>query len=464
VLKRAVNRITLVLFAGLLAAPAAHAGVFPTGAVPIDASRAGRMRPVIAGPALAGGQVAWAQSRSDYGYDLELGAPATPRRIAMIGPARFLTLSASGTQIAWARHDSRTDEIELGTTGGGFARVAGCAGDCPSTDTPARAVDVTDGAAAWNVFERTPNHVHVDNLDGAAARDFGTGGAPFALAGGYLAVEDQPLGSSTIAVYDRATGTRIFAVSGSVVGTHPFDVQADGKLVYMSPERGLAWASPAEPYAHPIDLGPAPAHAPDEFIGPDIRVAGDRVVLRYLVDWTAIFVVGDLTGHPRVLPASAVPVGDFDFDGRRLVWAVRPCAVASVVSWDSASEPMPQTPRGTCPAAVVRSATRVDATGRITIRLSCSRSPLLGCRGGVDLARRDARDRRLVPAARQTAAFGLLSGRTGSVHFTLSPRTMKALRRSGRLRILARSTSAGTGQAARSQTRTKTLVVYAPRR
>jgi hypothetical protein len=49
------------------------------------------------------------------------------------------------------------------------------------------------------------------------------------------------------------------------------------------------------------------------------------------------------------------------------------------------------------------------------------------------------------------------------VHFTLSPRTMTALRRAGRLRILARSTSAGTGNVARSQTRTRPFVLYAPR-
>jgi hypothetical protein len=92
------------------------------------------------------------------------------------------------------------------------------------------------------------------------------------------------------------------------------------------------------------------------------------------------------------LPPFSSRVGDFAFDGQRLVWAAQPCAVVWVarLQFDPAAwttSEFPRTPAGRCGTAVasvpVRRATQ---SGGVMLSLTCPAAAVLGCTGGVGLS------------------------------------------------------------------------------
>jgi hypothetical protein len=454
---RRLRSVAVAVAVAILIQPAAACAdtrVVATGAQPIAALPLFSVLTRIAGPVLAGTHVVWAESRRDRTYGIERLDDTGAAEIGQIGSATGLQLAAAGSRVAYARHDIScpagcpdpvpiADEIAVGSINGDFAPLDSCPptqAGCAYPNNQRRDVAVTEDAIAFRPAGYNQTRVivrHFDPAGGDSETSFDDAGRRFALAGPYLAVSagHLPVGSAgRVDVYDHRNGAPVYSLQRA---SDPVDLQADGKLLYFS-ERGLAWASPDEPYAHPLTRLAPPSKYPDGLYLEGMRFAGDRIVLA----WNdGRFVIKDLAGATRVSPAVAGRIGQFDFDGRRLVWAQRPCAVISVSSWDIADRHFPGVPLRRCPLPSMSAGTRPDRLGRITVRLRCLSDRLHGCPGYFELTMHDRRYGEV--RAGGDGFYELFPGKSGCVYVPLQDRTQQRLRHAGRLALTVKLTALG---------------------
>lgn len=303
----------------------------------------GRFLP-LDGPRLAGDELVWVPDyTSDRGYQVEMqplfGGPARTIFQTATGPQRsnvFVNgLVASPQQVLVAERGLRRDgvpESEVFRIGrDGTVEPLGDG----SFQLARATVDLSGDLGIYNGSE-----------PGITIRDFALPPSERVLvspvsrlmrvAERYAAWEDR----GDIVVYDRATDSELYRVRGiwpSFDSPRDLDVQADGKVAFLySPDANrselLAWASPAEPFAHRLPV--------DAQRSLELKLANDLVVFarsetlssRRMPRLTARFgelgVVPLNGGSERLLVSPIVGFSFFDFDGERVAWQARGCAGA----------------------------------------------------------------------------------------------------------------------------------------
>jgi len=162
------------------------------------------------------------------------------------------------------------------------------------------------------------------------------------VAGRYAAWE----AAGDIVVYDRATSSEAYRIPDVWPGIYDdksLDLQADGKIAFHFRkglgrrfEANVAWASPAEPFAHRLPVSDDGTYV--------VKMDNDRVVFvrdaarlvskpRHLITRTGELGMVGLTGGERVLarPVESSAFGEFfDFDGGRVAWQERTCQGAQL--------------------------------------------------------------------------------------------------------------------------------------
>jgi hypothetical protein len=357
--------VVAVLLLALAASTAQGAEVVPTaveGAV------------ITGGPALAGEGVAW----GEVGHrreSLQLRDGATTRRIhdfATYDPSSWMELDASPEWLAVLRlrSDRYTPvgsvDFHHGPLDGAMDELAPCGGP-PSVS--GRAVALRCG----------PITVREDG----AQRQFAVPeDTPFAIAGPWLAYRTR----EEVVVLDRTTGTEHYRVAAPVdrwvqqnldPGNDPaaIAVREDGLVVFDLKGHQVAWASAAEPSPHPLSLN-----------GSELRLAGDRVAAADRRNIRQVTVrVRTLADEP-LDRLEGLPWRGWDFDGRRVAWRVRPCAMSSVVVIE-VGERRPDVGSDCGTPEILRRTLRLGRDGHITVTLSCPRWDLAGCGGELELCR-----------------------------------------------------------------------------
>jgi hypothetical protein len=447
--------MAVIAFLPLVCAGASRAnGV----AVPVPLSHS------IAGPRLAGDSVVWVVATAAGGFELRTagtdGAATTFATLPDVGDSMGIQLVASARRVAVAeyaiacdfdcRNSSRVvDNVLTGPLGGPLEQIAGCSpGSMPCGGACSAGIrfDV-------DVWEDTV--AYADRCDRLMVRDYSApAGTPDTVlprvvsvrtAGRFVAwPERDPITSTPLrlVVYDRAAAAEAYRVETPV---RSFAIQADGKIAFVrDPQTGesttdVAWASPAEPFAHVVETAADP---------PEVRIAADRIAVR---DAHSLRVqeirLLTLSGATEASVTAPAPIGDFDFDGRRLAWASRRCEDALVLAWapgDGVS-PAPATDR--CPAARVGQRTlRVGRRGPASVRLVCPRDGLLGCAGHVrmlaDAARRGRRVRQGDQYLLGVVRYEITAGGRARLQMPLIPEARRFARRHPR--AVVRATSIAT--------------------
>ena len=188
--------------------------------------------------------------------------------------------------------------------------------------------------------------------------------------------------SGGITVLRRASGEELLRVDARV---RSFDVGPDGTVAYVLQNGRPGWSSPADPTMHELPGGPAT----------DLVLAGDSVALRYSEGRFARFQIVRLDGRFGASHDTNAAVGDFDYDGRHVVYARRPCAHSELRVWDSEGPPGPHVLLvAGCMAPRVVADRRVRNDRRVRMTLRCEpRSGKAGCFALMNLTFR-WRDRR----------------------------------------------------------------------
>ena len=405
-----VAALALLLGTGGGAVPALAASeITPTGADPSPQTATDPLAE-FAGPVLAGDAVVWAEQRLDGTYRVIARDASGRRELARGATRRSLSLDGAPTLVGLLTER----ELFSGPPAGDLSSAADCTTGCGG-------VAVTDGALAFQRARGDARAVDVEviNLspDGTAStRTFRDAPGHFALAGRFLATEN--FDKTRLTVYDRISGETVYSLARA---GYDFDVQADGTTVFQTSRTQLAYATVAEPRPHPLSLGQS---GPGERSDSAVSLAGDRVVIGN----GRRFTLETLAGAVRDLPELPALQGGFDFDGRRLAFAVKPCLVTSVVTWDVDDATFPATPGGPCRAARIASVSRrVSARSKVAVRLACPADPLLGCPGFVDLG------------GDRVRFYNLRPGRSTTLSVALDPAQRRQLRRRGSLVVRVRS-------------------------
>jgi hypothetical protein len=419
--------------------------------------------PLIAGPRLMGDSVAWA-GLTRRGYAVHVTDPDGRDRIA--GEVRvplpwpppyrgyYGRLETSPSRLAfslrvtpcWGAFVYECDfggevgEVLTAARDGSLEHLAGC-GDrcegCPYSDGVP--VDVSGD----DVLYGAPCHRGT-----AFARSFAPGAEPeparlpkysVRLAGDYVAVDDwrRPR------VVSRSTGRTAYEVETDYYSGLLHDLQPDGKLAYGAPDDSEcqveqcpdqlpSWASPAEPGGHAVGA--------DAIYRLEMRMAGDRIAYRPFArpPWPLGRIgVVDLAGNTVAAATVGSTIGEFDFNGSRLVYAIRPCASIAAVVWDLNGSP-PRFPRGSCPVPrIAREPAHRHGT-KVPVRLTCPRRGRLGCAGTVRVVA-DASGRRDGGADRTRglgqAEYSVSPGATRTLAFAVDDAGMQFLARYRRVRI-----------------------------
>lgn len=392
----------------------------------------------IAGPALAGDRVAWL-TRAERGFELHVarhdGSEHTIRAIP--GPERrdgeriVAKLAASPLRVAAQIHTSycvpackyQNDEVTFKGTvsaplGGG--QPVRLEPDCSPFPSDFAQVDVSGNVVAY--------------LDActkkAVVRDFGAApGQPdtfeqpeaitLDVAGPYLAFREPPPPTASpshggaLVVREWRTGAerlRIDPIPGA------YSLQDDGKVAYVK-SRNAYWASPEEPRDHPV-AGE---------VEPRVGIAGNLIAVARSFGTEVHRLDGGFVATSYA--------GFADFDGERLAWSHRPCALLGVMTWDLRGV-TPQMPAGGCPLpGSRRSVLKADFSdrnhphGTTSARLECPAEPALGCRGQVSLTAPDARRGRKGTVQLAYGAFDLTPGETGEADLRFAKKRICIARR-----------------------------------
>jgi hypothetical protein len=272
-----------------------------------------------------------------------------------------------------------------------------------------------------------------ENPGGITVRDAAGGFAPHELRQAFNPADDVRIAGPHVAIATTVTkpgdreeqvdrrvdivrlddGVTEYSILAEDAPAFDYDLQEDGKVAWLDGdvlnrpadrwEAGtLYWASPAEPWPHPITTNVA-TH------GIRIRLAGDRVVFsRPAGGWERDPLVApwiaDLAGASRPI-WFRVPAGWSDFDGVRLAVATNRCVWLGDVQTQLAGPPA-----GTCPRQVTSEGTRRitrDGT-RSSFGIHCVTAPMSGCRGvaRLEAGRRVRGPRRLLAVRRFHARLG----------------------------------------------------------
>jgi hypothetical protein len=379
----------------------------------------------IGGPSIAGDRVAWL-TRSEDGFGLHVarhdGSDHAVRAIP--GPERrdgeriIGQLAASPLRVAAGIHASycvpackyHNDEVTFKGTvsaplGGG--QPSRLEPECSPFPSEYAQVDVSGDVIAY-----------IDSCTRkTVVRDFGAPpGQPdrfeypevitLDVAGPYLAFREPPPPTASpshggaLVVREWRTGAerlRIDPIPGA------YALQEDGKVAYVKSGNAY-WASPEEPQDHIVEY---------EVSEPRVHIARDLIAVAPRGGGTRVL---RLDGS-RAAESFAAHPGDFD--GERVVWSHRPCALFGILTWDLQGT-APQMPAGRCPLpGNRRSVLKADFSdrghphGTTSARLECPAEPALGCRGSVQLVAPDARRGRKGLSYMAYGGFELRPGETG---------------------------------------------------
>lgn len=334
----------------------------------------------IGGPRFAGESVVWAEPDArNGGYRLVTGlADGSTRELTRVeGPGRGLGfgtfVAASSTQVLVDQAFQETAPLNPERPEDGTFRLVGGNLEQVGPGGRVRNLDVSGDAAIFPA----------DHLD-VTIRDFGPSPTPtrtvraegpVSIAGRYAAWAQ----GADIVVYDWRAGAEAYRIRGVVSPPNLVEsvgVQEDGKVAFgyavTVAERAshrVGWASPAEPFVHPLALpDDAPYH---------VRLVGDGVAYLRRSNFEGArgeLGVAGLSGGAQTLVRPVESAGDqFDFDGTRLVWQTRTCdsPKVSVASLDElAARPrLGRLPR--C-ALVIRNRPRVTRSGHVVFRFDCT--------------------------------------------------------------------------------------------
>jgi hypothetical protein len=210
------------------------------------------------------------------------------------------------------------------------------------------------------------------------------------IAGRFVAwLELTPHSSSgtigDVVVRDRDSNSEVYRLPQASLGfVSSLSLQDDGTVALSSVSGadqglGVEWASPAEPFLHPV--GPQAGTY-------DVRIRGDLIGYhrtRFDPSSTAAVAPGryvsevgtmSLAGVDRV--AATGVASAFDFDGSRLAWATAGCTRATL-HVRTVGDPLVPSPRRSCPLRLA-TAPRLRSGG-VHLRLSCTGFGR-GCRAG----------------------------------------------------------------------------------
>ena len=331
-------------------------------------------------------------------------------------------------------------------------RVTPLAHSCPrhvsfdESTWSAPPVDVWGDVVAYADCDRA---VHV--VDGASVDH---GGPPAAdalrVAGPYLATWRSP---DELTVSNWRTGATLFTLDEVSL----FDIDSDGTVAFTDSgdhHPPVAWASPAEPTPHVLvrALTTRPRAAGRRIAYTVIELEGMSVEVR-LRNGALVAAAHDPTATRAA-----------DFDGQRLSWLTQPCQQTWLVVWEGVGT-VPRPPPGQCPFPRFRpGSARVDARGRLSVRVDCPYAQGLGCAGlaGVrNPAYRDADDDYGFVDWQEYSAD---PGATGRVRFKRA-RARICRDRRGRLRtellagVFARPGTAESRRRDRARTRSRLVTV-----
>lgn len=354
------------LFGALVLAPVAEAA--PRG-VPIGQYES------VDGPVLGGGRTAWAVPLGGFGYRVfeRVGGRNVVVRSARGNYERALTPALSASAEALAVQESVSIPESPGVGGRNYTEfitwsklasqrsLMALAMPCRVQTVCATGVDV-DGSRVFSpVGDPSDNSAAVRSLpSGAVQQRVGGVGSGLSVASGYAAwaTSDQ----KAIVVWDLAGNRELYRLPVAGPVGDFVDVQADGKVAFIGADGRVAWASPAEPYAHPVP------NSGRRFGG--LVLQSDTLTwLRSYRDSQAIFTT-PLGGKPRLLVSGVT--GDFDTDGTRVAWGGRSCTGAVVFTERYATLMRRAVRQG--PGCRLRLATqpRAAKNGSITLRPRCA--------------------------------------------------------------------------------------------
>lgn len=373
---------------------------------------------LIAGPRLMGDSIAWA-GLTRQGYAVHVTEPGGGDRVAGVvrvplpwpPPLRgyYGRLEASRTRLAFSLRvtpcwGSQTPDCDFGgevgevltaPRDGPLEHLAGCGDRCEEC---AYSLGVPVDVSGDDVLYGAPCH-----RGNAFGRSFASGstGQPtrlprgsLMLAGDYLAVNDW----RDPRVVNRVTGKTAYRVDTDHYTTLMHDLQPDGKLAYgapndsecqveQCPDELPSWVSPLEPQGHAV--------GDDAIHRLQMRMADDRIAYRPFGNppWPLGRIgVVDLQGKTVAAATVTSAIGDFDFDGARLTYAVRPCGSIGAVVWDLNGSP-PHFPRGSCPVPRIAGEPVRRRGATVPVRVTCPERGRLGCAGTIRLVA-DASGRR----------------------------------------------------------------------
>jgi hypothetical protein len=313
-------------------------------------------------------------------------------------------------------------DLLAGPADGALTRVGGCTSvrSCARRCEVPAAPELEVGGGAVAVVDPCAERATITEADGTTRAL--TGVDEVRLAGPWAAVvrSSEP---DTAVLLRRSDGAEVARLAGD----YGVWLQADGTFVTRSlapaardvlrvagpPDWAPRAIGPMSPYEQPAGL----AGGRLLLLGSD--AAGLRVTVRPVDGGPAI--------QRRLGWVSGRSLG---FDGARLTWPERPCAVTSVVSWDLDADPTPPRLPAACGAARVLDSSAVVRGGRVRLRIACAAQYAQGCNGIL---------RVLGPGLRRWAweRATLTPGQTASRTLALPREALRTIRRRDRVRATA---------------------------
>lgn len=397
--------------------------------------------PPIAGPVLLGGTAAYAIATRDGGAIVRgQDGPGSVRELVRLPPQEGLAVSLAGSDQLLAVHPFaavctqivgcypgdppvQVDSILAGPPGASLDCIADFVQDGSCHADPCAGTVTTRRANVPAVFG---SEVAFCSGQGTTVRDLAAdaaitqGTAPVSwprLAGTWVA--GSWINDEGIEVVDWRTGQTGLSLPGSY--GHVVGLDTDGTVFYTaskprSSQAALFWASPSDPQPHPIPIAlsySSQLHAADGLIARrETRDGAPATGQPARID------VFDLSGRPVLSDDEPAAVGTWDFDGHRLAYLSRPCAVTTLVVREL-GDAAPARPEGDCAAARPRRIATLR--GRLfTVALDCPAGARLGCFGFLRVVASVARVLRPRTAiVVGDARFALTPGAGSSRTFTL---------------------------------------------
>ncbi len=360
------------------------------------------------------------------------GGPGSPTTVDVVASATHLAALVRTEDVVCPKAvcaGSRERRLVAGPLTGDLRELERCSADVDARAAPALALDGSVLADTALCGAGGPPRVR-DLATGEAPRSLGTreSGAPLvtrplAVAGGRLAVAT----AEEVVLHDVADGRvlRAFPARARTVS-----LQADGTVAWAT-ATGLAWASPAEPFAHAV----APA-GPGALTGLGrgrVLLARPALTAQALVGGAAdVLARGSSAGGTVTSVVTAADAQD-----AVAAWAAQRCEVVTVLRDDTAlTDPAPARPEPAptrCGAPAVLGV-RLGQRGasELRVRLACAR----GCRGRLSLFARTG----TVPAGAAPVRVRLPRGTASrEVRVPVAPAFVRHVRRGARVTVRVRA-------------------------